>query len=868
MFVNRIFWILIFGLLYFPNFVCSFTDNECYVTIMEDFYHKGDVTIGTFFPLHIFYTGKNVPHTYVPNAFQDTHIQYKFKNYQFVLAVLFAIEEINRNPHLLPNTTLGFDLYNVAFTEKSILLGVLVWLTRMKVPLPNYYCGQKRKSPAALTGTSWATSAHIATLLQLYKIPQLTFGPFDSTLNDPVQYNSLYQMAPKDTSLSFAIVSLMLHFSWSWVGLILPNDHRGTQILSEFREDMESNSICIAFLKLIPGTMNSFSNKLWQNMEEIWESTANVIIIYGDIGYLQGLMQHIGQQIVTWKVWILNCHWDVVSHADYFMVESFHGSFIFSHHHEEMMEFTNFIQTVNPYKYPEDNYLPKFWFLFFKCSFSEFDCHLLENCQANASLVLLPRHIFDPSMSEEGHNIYNAVYAVAYSLHELFLEQIQTQVYASEKEAVFFPWQIFPFLKNTVQKNHMKGHTVMDKERNLDSKYDILNFWNFPKGLGLKVKVGSFFLHASQGQQFSLSEQMIQWPPRFTKIPQSVCSESCRPGFRKAAQEGKAVCCFDCTPCADNEISNETDMDQCVKCPESHYANSEKNHCLSKSLSFLAYESPLGMALTITALCFSVLTVVVLVVFVKHRDTPIVKANNRILSYVLLLTLIICFLSSLLFIGQPNTATCILQQIAFGILFTVALSTVLAKAITVVIAFKATVPARMVRWLMVSRAPNFIIPICTLIQLVFCGIWLITSPPFIDQDAHAEHGHIIIVCKKGSTVAFYCVLGYLCSLALGSYTMAFLSKNLPDTFNEAKFLSFSMQVFFCVWITFLPVYHSTKGKVMVAMEVLSILASSSALLGLIFAPKCYIILLRPDKNSCLDIKHKKHSRGNSRLNSI
>ncbi|KAI0615778.1 hypothetical protein TUN199_12299, partial [Pyrenophora tritici-repentis] len=120
-----------------------------------------------------------------------------------------------------------------------------------------------------------------------------------------------------------------------------------------------------------------------------------------------------------------------------------------------------------------------------------------------------------------------------------------------------------------------------------------------------------------------------------------------------------------------------------------------KNHCLQKSVSFLAYEEPLGMALTITALCFSLLTAVVLVVFVKHRDTPIVKANNRPLSYILLLTLFICLLSSFLFIGQPNTTTCILQQTAFGILFTVALSTVLAKAITVVIAFKATVPARM-----------------------------------------------------------------------------------------------------------------------------------------------------------------------------
>lgn len=302
-------------------------------------------------------------------------------------------------------------------------------------------------------------------------------------------------------------------------------------------------------------------------------------------------------------------------------------------------------------------------------------------------------------------------------------------------------------------------------------------------------------------------------------------------------------------------------MGQCVKCPETHYANAEKTQCLQKTMTFLNYDDPLGKGLTVISLVFFALTAVVIGVFVNHRDTPIVRANNRFLSYILLITLMLCFLCPLLFIGLPNTATCILQQSLFGLLFTVVLSTVLAKTITVVMAFQITAPKRRTRWLLILQAPNFIIPVCTLMQVLLSGIWLGTSPPFIDIDAHSEHGHIIILCNKGSAIAFYCSLAYLGVMAFGSYFMAFLCRNLPDTFNEAKFLSISMIVFCSVWVTFLPVYHSTKGKLMVAMEVFSILASSAGLLGCIFLPKCFIILFGPDRNMLPHVRNKAHSRG-------
>ncbi|XP_075401201.1 vomeronasal type-2 receptor 116-like [Tenrec ecaudatus] len=343
---------------------------------------------------------------------------------------------------------------------------------------------------------------------------------------------------------------------------------------------------------------------------------------------------------------------------------------------------------------------------------------------------------------------------------------------------------------------------------------------------------------------------------RTPQTPHSVCSNSCDPGFMKVTQKGKPICCFDCISCPEGEISNQTESDTCMECPHSQYPNMERNRCLPKMVVFLAHDDPLGMALACTALGFSVITAVVLWVFVKHRDSPMVKANNRALSYVLLLSLLLCFFCSLLFIGRPDTATCILQQITFAVVFTVAVSAVLAKTITVILAFKALTPGRTMRRLLLSGASNAVVPICSMIQLIICGVWLGTSPPFVDTDTHSEPRNIIIVCNKGSVTAFYCVLGFLGFLALGTFFLAYQARNLPDTFNEAKFLTFSMLVFCSVWVTFLPVYHSTQGKLMVAVEIFSILASSLGLLGCIFAPKCYVIFLHPDRNTSKGLRNK------------
>ncbi|XP_060110763.1 vomeronasal type-2 receptor 26-like [Heteronotia binoei] len=728
------------------------------------------------------------------------------KNYQHVLALVFAVNEINGDPQLLPNNTLGFQILNSYYVARMTYKAILSLLSTQERFVPNFKCVTQKNLIAVIGGFLSRTSVSMATILSIYKAPQLAYGSFSKVHEEKTLFHFLYQMVPSETHQYWGIVRLLLYFTWTWVGLLTVDDDYGDKFLQTILPILAKNSICFAFMLKLPkpAYVEEFVNLLlmqWEWYPVLMDGKANVCCVYGEPSVMTILRILLFQAPMfslppLGKVWIITSHWDFesVSLQRIWNIDSFHGALSITIHSNQPPGFQKFLQVIRPSWTKGDGFIQNFWEQAFSCSLKTFTTQVeyKKVCTGDEKLESLPRVLFEMSMTGYSYNVYNAVYAAAHALHEMYMSKSKLRIPDFQNGK---PWQAV--------------------------------------------------------------------------LPLSVCNNHCYPGSSRKRKEGEKFCCYDCAPCPEGSFSDEKDMDTCIKCPEDLYPSKDRNQCLPKSVTFLSYEEPLGIILATMAISFSLITALVLGTFVMNQNTPIVKANNRRLTYFLLISLFLCFLCSLLFIGQPGQVTCLFRQSTFGIIFCVALASVLAKTITVVLAFMVSMPGSGMRKWVGKRLANSIVFSCSFIQVGICALWLSTSPPFSDMDMHSFSEKIILECNEGSVLMFYCVLGYMGFLAIVCFIVAFMARKLPDSFNETKLITFSMLVFCSVWVSFVPTYLSTKGKSMVIVEIFSILSSSSGLLVCIFCPKCYILLLRPEMNSTQRIKtNNTHKKSKNKTNTM
>ncbi|XP_038548426.1 extracellular calcium-sensing receptor-like, partial [Micropterus salmoides] len=520
-----------------------------------------------------------------------------------------------------------------------------------------------------------------------------------------------------------------------------------------------------------------------------------------------------------------------------------------------------FLLRIHPDQNGNEDYgsdmVRQFWESTFQCRFAPPPAGWVEAggalCTGKEDLENVETEFLDLSNLRPEYNVYKAVYALAHALDDMLQCEPGRGPFDGHSCATLQrlePWQLAHYLQKVNFTTSIGDQVSFDENGDALPIYDIMNWLWLPDGRSKVQNVGVVKRSAFKVEELTIDGDKIFWNFGLNKPPRSVCSESCPPGTRMARKKGEPVCCFDCIPCSEGKISNKTDSTECTTCPEDFWSSHQRDHCVPKKTEFLSYHEPLGICLTTASLLGTFISVVVLGIYTYNHNTPMVRANNSELSFLLLGSLKLCFLCSLLFIGRPRLWTCQLRHAAFGISFVLCVSCILVKTMVVLAVFKASKPGgrASLKWFGAVQQRGTVIVLVS-IQAAICTAWLVSSSPAPHKNTQYHNDKIVYECVVGSTIGFAVLLGYIGFLAILSFLLAFLARNLPDNFNEAKLITFSMLIFCAVWVAFVPAYVNSPGKYADAVEVFAILASSFGLLVALFGPKCYIILLRPEMNT-------------------
>ncbi|KAK9405815.1 type-2 vomeronasal receptor [Crotalus adamanteus] len=846
--------ILLLLLLLVSHFPCGTMVTKCPLHVQKEEEHFNYYKPGDFLISGIISTSSTIFKPYIffkppSNKFQSIQMM----SFGHILPFFFAIHEINQNPRLLPNITLGYSIYENYFNARITHDVIMDLLSRGQENVPNYRCGKQKNLLAVLEATNSELFNSISTMLGIYKIPQISYGVISHIPEQKHHFPFFYRVSPKQEPPHLAIVKLLLHFRWTWIGLAAPDNESGEKFRRNFMPEAVRKGVCFAFSESLPKLQYEGAKKhIFQYFRDTKVKSIVCQLNFEATLILAMMIRNIDHSEIQFaeRVWIATVLADISVRFFYQIVNLQHNHLLlsFSTQTKKKTQYYDF----NLYYFANG----QFGKTVFQCSYSSplLSKKVWNTCLEKETWEIPPQDLVERILSEDGSSISTTIQVVARILSAAFSSQIsKRKLHVGDHPTphMIQPWQLHPFLRNFQIYNLSVNDAYLDEAGIPVADFDIIDWAVFPNKSAAGVKIGNIGKEeVSSDIKFSINENAIIWPSSFNqKAPFSRCTKNCFPGYTKLTREGEPVCCYDCSPCMEGTISTQEDAAHCEKCPDEEYSNKKRDQCVPKVETFLSYKEILGLILAIAAFFLSLNTALVLGIFIKYRETPIVKANNRDLTYILLVSLLLSFLTSLLFIGQPKKVTCLLQQITFSVVFSVAVSSLLAKTIMVVVAFLATKPgSRMRKWLGKSLA-NSIVLSCSGVQVGICTTWLGISPPFPHSDLHSQPGKILLQCNEGSITMFYTALGYMSFLAAICFFVAFLARKLPGTFNEAKWITFSMLVFCSVWVSFVPTYLSTKGKYMVAVQNFSILASSLGLLGCIFVPKCYILILRPDMNT-------------------
>ncbi|XP_053083316.1 G-protein coupled receptor family C group 6 member A [Pangasianodon hypophthalmus] len=668
------------------------------------------------------------------------------------------------------------------------------------------------------------TSIAVARMLNLQLIPQISYASTADILSDKSRFPGFLRTVPSDVHQTSAMVQLLSERKWTWVGFLTTDGDYGRAALDSFISQATKAGICVAFTEILPDSLSD-KHKLEATVSHTVRTiqtnpTVRVIVSFAKPEHMKSVFSLLMELSADQRLWIASDNWstagDVLSPDQLERVGWVLG---FSFKNKNIANFEEYVKhlKLNSDAQRNNSFLKEFYSSF---------ATSVNASEANVSATT--DKLIASAQVGVVFSVQMAVNAIAQAV-ALICKDIDCMASGAVKHQ-----ELLSVLRT--RSFELDGISyVFNKDGDINLGYDV-SLWN-TDGINMETLNVVSHYHPSDS---SLNTTAL------TLSLVSKCSNSCEPGKFKKSAEGQHTCCYECIDCAENQYTNNTDMDQCYSCEvNSEWAESGSSACKKKEVEFFSWSDPFAVVLVSLSVLGVVVVFAVSVLFLQHQGSPVVKAAGGSLCHLILVSLSGSFASAMLFVGKPTDVQCKVRQVLYGLSFTVCVSCILVKSLKILLAFHMNLMLKQL--LRRLYKPYTIVSMCVAFQVVTCACWLILKSPKTTSTVFLRS--VLEECDEGSYVAFGVMLGYVALLALVCFVFAFQGRKLPQKYNEAKFITFGMLIYLIAWIIFIPTYVNTKGKYLSAVEMIVILISSYAVLSCHFLPKCYVILFRKTQNT-------------------
>ncbi|XP_017155685.1 metabotropic glutamate receptor isoform X1 [Drosophila miranda] len=837
----------------------------------------GDIILGGLFPVHE--KGDGAPCG--PKVYN--------RGVQRLEAMLYAIDRVNNDTNLLPGITLGVHILDTCSRDTYALNQSLQFVRASLNNLDTsvFECSdtsspQLRKNASSgpvfgvIGGSYSSVSLQVANLLRLFHIPQISPASTAKTLSDKSRFDLFARTVPPDTFQSVALVDIIKNFNWSYVSTIHSEGSYGEYGIEAFHKEATERHVCIAAAEKVPSAAD---DKVFDSIISKLQKKPNArgVVLFTRAEDARGILQAAKRAKLTQQFhWIASDGWGKQQKLLEGLEEIAEGAITVELQSEIIEDFDRYMMQLTPRTNQRNPWFAEYWEDTFNCALTQVSTGL-DAPDINASAIQNEGKIkqtCDKSLrlSEKvGYEqesktqfVVDAVYAFAYALHNLHNDRCNTQSDQTTEqqkhqhsESVWYrkpidsKSQACPEMASYDGKDFYNNYLLnvsfidlagsevkFDRQGDGLARYDILNYQRLENSSGYHYKViGKWF------NSLQLNSQTVVWN-KAADQPTSACSLPCEVGMIKK-QQGD-TCCWICDSCESYEYV--FDDFTCKDCGPGLWPYPDKLSCFPLDIEYMRWNSLFALIPMAIALLGIAVTIIVIVLFAKNHDTPLVRASGRELSYTLLFGILVCYCNTFALVAKPTIGSCVLQRFGIGVGFSIIYSALLTKTNRISRIFhSASKSAQRLKY--ISPQSQVVITSSLIaIQILITMIWMVVEPPGT-RFYYPDRTEVILKCKIQDMSFLFSQLYNMILITICT-VYAIKTRKIPENFNESKFIGFTMYTTCIIWLAFVPIYFGTGNSYEIQITTLCISISLSASVALVclYSPKVYILVFHPDKN--------------------